>query len=238
MFALLLSHKNLPAQKVIHRYDQIWLGYFNQARFSDRWGTWADLQCFTKQEFFSNLFENVISAGATYYITNDVKFTAAYSFAHLYPTDNLAQPEHRPWQQIMWHSNHQRLRLIQWFRLDERFRRKVDGDKLDDGYNFNYRARYNFSLSVALGKEPFAPNTLSFAMGNELFINFGKQITYNYFDQDRFFAGFNFHTTNHDILQFGYLYVFQQLAAGNEYRSINAGRVFYFHNLDLRKKRN
>jgi hypothetical protein len=29
--------------------------------------------------------------------------------------------------------------------------------------------------------------------------------------------------------------LFQQLAAGNRYRSIHAGRIFYFHNLDLRK---
>jgi hypothetical protein len=31
--------------------------------------------------------------------------------------------------------------------------------------------------------------------------------------------------------------VFQQLAAGNSYKNIHAIRLFYLHNLDLRKKR-
>jgi hypothetical protein len=30
--------------------------------------------------------------------------------------------------------------------------------------------------------------------------------------------------------------LFQQLPAGNQYKSINVARVFYFHNLNLRKK--
>ena len=36
-------------------------------------------------------------------------------------------------------------------------------------------------------------------------------------------------------LQVGYMNIFQQLAAGNKYRSNHVARVFYFHNLDLRK---
>jgi hypothetical protein len=38
-------------------------------------------------------------------------------------------------------------------------------------------------------------------------------------------------------LQFGYMNVFQQLASGHEYKWINAARIFYFHNVDLRKKK-
>lgn len=40
----------------------------------------------------------------------------------------------------------------------------------------------------------------------------------------------------HDNLQVGYMNVFQQVAAGNRYRSIHRARLFFFHNLDGRKK--
>jgi len=43
-------------------------------------------------------------------------------------------------------------------------------------------------------------------------------------------------SNKHDQLQFGYMNVFQQLAAGNQYKSVSAARLLYFHNLDLRKK--
>lgn len=38
----------------------------------------------------------------------------------------------------------------------------------------------------------------------------------------------------HSNLQFGYMNVFQQLAAGSTYRNIHAIRLFVFQNLDLR----
>jgi len=228
-------NKNSNAQKQVTKLQQVWVGYINQTRFSTKWGMWGDLQFYTKQDLFSNIYENIVTAGIVYYINNNTKLTAGYSYAHLYPTDNLAQPEHRPWQQVMWHSNYSRLHLVQWFRLEERFRHKISNGELVDGYNFNYRARYNFLLIAALSKTAFAPNTISFVLNNELFINFGNQIVNNYFDQNRFFIGFSYHTNKHDNLQFGYLNVFQELAAGNQYRSINAVRVIYFHNLDLRK---
>ena len=87
-----------------------------------------------------------------------------------------------------------------------------------------------------LAREPFAPGSFSAVLNDELHINFGKEIVYNYFDQNRFFVGFAYHLTKRDIIQFGYMNLFQQLSAGNQYKSINAARIFYFQNLDFRKK--
>lgn len=128
---------------------------------------------------------------------------------------------------------------MQWFRLEERFRRKIEDDNnLAGGYSFNFRARYNILSQVALNKQPFKPGSFSFVLSNEVFVNFGKEIIYNTYDQNRFFAGFHYHVNKHDNLQFGYMNVYQQQSAGNRYRSIHAARLFYFHNLDFRKKNN
>jgi hypothetical protein len=66
-----------------------------------------------------------------------------------------------------------------------------------------------------------------------LHINFGKEIVYNYFDQNRLFLGFNYYLTKHNTLQFGYMNLFQQLSAGNKYKMIHTARVSFFHNLNL-----
>ena len=126
---------------------------------------------------------------------------------------------------------------MQWVRLEERFRRKVQNDStLAPGYNFNFRLRYNIFLAFALSKNAFAPNTFSFVVNDEVHINFGKEIVYNYFDQNRFFLGFAYYLNPSVNIQLGYMNVFQQLAAGNSYKSINAIRLFVYHNIDLRKK--
>jgi len=240
---LILSYSLTPSTfsqtKQTEHVEQVWLAYMNQTRFSDKWGMWADLHLRTKDDFVKDFSQSIVRLGLTYYLNDDTKLTAGYAYVSSYPNtnQNVTVPEHRPWQQIQWHSKYSKLRLMQWFRLEERFRRKLlNPDELSDEYSFNFRLRYNILFMVPLSKQKFQPRSLSFVVNNEAHVNFGKQIVYNYFDQNRFFLGFNYHVNKHDNLQFGYMNVFQQLAAGNKYRSNNAARIFYFHNLDLRKK--
>lgn len=234
-------HSASAQTKQTEHIGQTWLGYLNQTRFSDKWGLWADLHLRTKEKMVQDLAQSILRFGLTYYLNDDAKLTAGYAYVTHYPGDNhanISQPEHRPWQQFQWHTKYPKLRLMQWFRLDERFRRKVlNNDALAPGYSFNWKFRYNFFSLFPLSKKRFTPGSLSFVLNDEVHINFGKQVVNNYFDQNRFFAGFNYHLNKHDNLQFGWMYLFQQLAAGNRYNAINAARIFYFQNLDLRKKK-
>jgi hypothetical protein len=240
VFVILIFSRGNTQEKQKENLNQVWLGYFNQTRFSNKWGLWTDLHLRTKEDFFTNFSQSILRFGLTYYLNDATKLTAGYAYVSIYPADNhkdVTQPEHRPWQQIQWHNKYSKIRTMQWFRLEERFRRKIlSPSELGSGYNFNYKMRYNFFLQAALSKKGFQPHSFSFVVNDEVHVNFGKQIVYNYYDQNRFFLGFGYQTNKTDNLQFGYMNVFQQLAAGNKYKSINAARIFYFHNLDFRKK--
>ena len=238
---LLISTPFLAApQKITSSVQQVWSGYFNQTRLSGKWGLWAEGQLRTKENFVEDLSTGIARVGLTYYINDNTKLTAGYAFINHFPADahpEVSQPEHRPWQQLQWHNRFTNLRTMQWVRLEERFRRKIkDNDELADGYNFNYRLRYNLLFNFAFNKKPFATNSLSYVVNNEVLLNFGKEIVYNTFDQNRLFLGFHFHTNTHNTLQFGYMYLYQQLASGNKYRYIHGARIGYFQNIDLRKK--
>ena len=227
--------------KVKTDVSQTWLGYFNQSRFSDRWGIWADLHLRTKEDLLKDLSQGIVRLGITYYLNNETKLTAGYAFVNHYPAEGhlyISQPEHRPWQQLQWHTRYERLRLMQWIRVEERFRRKIkDNYTLADGYRSNLRFRYNFFAAFALSKKPFAKGTVSWIINDELHINAGKEIVYNTFDQNRFFTGVSYQLNPHDNLQLGYMNLYQQLAPGNSYRTIHALRIFFFQNLDLRPKK-
>jgi hypothetical protein len=237
----LLSVSGVGAQSKQHQQAaQTWVGYLNQTRFTNRWGAWLDAHLRTKEDLVSNLSQGILRTGLTYYLSDAAKLTAGYAYVHHYPADGhpyIAQPEHRPWQQLQWHTRYAKTRTMQWLRLEERFRRKVLNDStLGEGHHFNFRLRYNFLFQVPLTTGDLKANSVSLVVNNEVHINFGKQIVYNYFDQNRFFVGFNYYLNAHDNLQAGYMNLFQQLPAGNRYRTIHAARLFYFHNLDLRKK--
>ncbi|QEC40822.1 DUF2490 domain-containing protein [Pseudobacter ginsenosidimutans] len=221
--------------------NQVWLAYMNQTRLSNKWGFWAEAQLRTKEDFFSNFSTAIARVGLTYYLNDNTKITAGYGYVHHFSTggnQRIDVPEHRPWQQIQWHTKYGgNLRVMQYARLEQRYRRKLENpDKLADGYHFNWRARYSFLLQGPIGAKPYEPGTFSWILNDEIHINFGEQIVNNYFDQNRFFAGFAFHTTKSDQLHFGYMNQFIQLPAGNSYRTNHIARVAYFHNLDLRKK--
>lgn len=229
------------AQKQTASVQQVWLNYANQTRFSDRWGLWADVSVRSKEAWLEDFSQIIGRAALTYYISDNTKLSAGYAYVHHFPADahpDVSMPEHRPWQQLQWHNNSPRLRLMQWVRLEERYRRKIAApDRLGDGYNFNYRARYNFLLAFPLSQKGFAPGSFSAVFNNEAHLNFGKEIVYNTFDQNRLFLGAFYHVNSHDQIQAGYMNLFQQLPAGNRYRSIHTARISYFHNLDLRRRK-
>ena len=240
-FVLLLNGSLVMAQtKTTEDVNQLWFGYYNQVRFSNKWGAWVDLHLRTKEEFVNNFSQSILRGGLTYYISDATKLTAGYAYVSIYPAEgheDVTQPEHRPWQQVQWHTKHGSKRMMQWFRLEERFRRAILNDStLAEGYNFNWRLRYNIWYDIPLSRKGIVPHSVSFVVNDELHINFGKQVVYNYFDQNRFFVGFKYQGNEQTNVQLGYMNLFQQLSAGNKYRSIHAIRLFLFQNLDLRKK--
>ena len=214
-------------------------GYFNQTRFSDKWGAWVDIQLRTREDFVDHISTSLNRFGLTYYINDNVKLTAGYAYVVGYPegTRTVAVPEHRPWQQVQWHTNYGKKKMMQWVRLDERYRRKLlNQSTLADDYSFNYRIRYNLFYDIPLSAKGIVPKTWSFVVNDEVHINFGKQIVNNTFDQNRFYLGFKYQISPHTNFQVGYMNVFIQQPSGNQYRSLHVPRLFYFQNLDLRRK--
>jgi hypothetical protein len=238
--ALIFFNAGIAQTKQTEKLSQVWLGYFNQTRFSNKWGMWSDLHLRTKEDLFTNFSQSIVRLGLTYYINDVTKFTIGYAYVTNYPGDNhkqVSQTEHRPWQQLQWHTKYGKKKMMQWFRLEEKYKQKILNDStLADGYSFNWKLRYNFWYEVPFSKKGAVPKTWSFILNDEVHINFGKQVINNYFDQNRFFIGVKYQLTEHNNLQFGYMNLFQQLAAGNKYKSINAARIFFFQNIDVRKK--
>lgn len=176
--------------------------------------------------------------GITYHVSENVRLTAGYAYVSHWPaqeTQATVRPEHRLWQQVNWSSKSRKLYLNQWVRLEERFNRNLQHDALQNGYQFNYRTRYLIALLVPLKGEAIVPGVPFAVVNDEVHLNFGKEINYNYFDQNRFFVGLGYPFRKNLNAQLGYMNVFQQLPAGNRFFNTHTLRLFIFHTLDLRK---
>lgn len=233
---LLLSRTAFSQEKEIETRKQTWFGYLSQTRLTKRSGIWLDLHLRFTNDFINQKNINILRGGYIYYITDQTRLSAGYAYVTQYGLTPEAPniPEHRPWQQIQWFDKKNGFNLMQWLRVEQRFRTKVEDNELANGYDFNWRLRYNFSATVPLTGKVVAPHTPFFFFNNETHINAGKEIVHNYFDQNRFFVGFGYQFTSHLNAHIGYMNVFQQLPAGNRYADIHAIRLFVFHNMDFR----
>jgi hypothetical protein len=223
--------------KQIHDREQLWLGYFNQTRFSNKWGMMLDIQYRMTDNFVDRPFQFLFRPALTYFISDNVRLNFGYAFINHFPGKgmNTSRTEHRPWQQIWWNQKYPGLTTLQWIRLEQRYNEKVVSDVKQEGYHYSFRVRYNYSFFIPLKGKEMAAKTPFVAIIDELFLNFGDRITYNTFDQNRFFAGLGYQFTAHVNAQFGYMNIYQQEASGNSYSSTHGIRLFLFHSFDLRK---
>jgi len=234
---MLFSLQSFSQEKEFETREMAWFGYFNQTRFTNRSGLWVDLHLRMNDDFIKEVHTTIARVAYIYYLSDQSRLMAGYAYATQYGHEGAPDvPEHRPWQQVQWFEKKNWFNLMQWVRLEERFRRKVSAGELTDDYNFNFRVRYNMAFTIPLVGKKVEPKTPFIFINDEVFINFGKNITYNYFDQNRAFVGIGYQFTQHLNAHLGYMYVFQQLPEGNKYVNINAIRMFVFHNLDFRKK--
>jgi hypothetical protein len=234
----LLFTTSFAQNKQITYGEQVWFGYYPQVRLAKHWGLWSDYELQQKLPIVDNS-QFTFRLGGTYFINNETKLTAGYTYINVAPAaghQHVSQPENSGWQQIQWYTFYSKKKLMQWIRLEERFKRNIlDDYTLADNSNYTWRARYDFFYQLPLSSKGIAPHQFSAAVGDEIYINFGKNIVNNYFDQNRIFLGLSYQVNKHDNLVFGYMNLFQQQPSGNQYKALDVFRVSFFETINLWK---
>ena len=102
---------------------------------------------------------------------------------------------------------------------------------------FNWRFRYNISVTIPLRGKALVPKTPYLFISNEVNVNAGKSIITNYFDQNRSFVGLGYQFSPSMHANLGPLFIFQQSPEPGHYNHTHAIRLYVYHNIDLRKTR-
>lgn len=226
---VLMSLSATGQGKSVETANQGWVALMHHTRFTDRSGMWVDIQYRRTDDVVQRHLATILRGAYSYFVTDQVSLQAGYAYIAFTSPGGVSRHEHRPWQQIQW-TVPGKIRTTQWLRAEQRLRETAAED-----YMFNWRFRHNLSLTL-----PFHQNTSQtypFAVvANELHIQAGKEITINYFDQNRLFVGLGYAFGKSTNLQVGYLNVFQQLAAENQFVQAHAVRIVVANTLDFRAK--
>jgi hypothetical protein len=181
VIATLLLPACAESQEKVTHQQQVWIGYMTSSKISEKYSLWNDAH------FVPGSFA-ILRTGITRIVCNNGGLTAGYAILALSTTSNekLRRTEHRPWAQLQFSFPvSASWSLTQRVRYDARFRKNIVDGQLEDGFGFNHRVRFLFSLKKSFGEVGSNKTTPYIVLSNETLLNFGRPITYNTFDQNR-----------------------------------------------------
>ncbi|MDQ3395284.1 MAG: DUF2490 domain-containing protein [Bacteroidota bacterium] len=230
----------ISTEKSLINQNLMWYRYQNRLIFSDKWEWHSHIDNRRFLDHGHRQHTWVFRTQPFYNISNKVAVSQSYVFFLQSPHDpesesRLMVPEHRPFQEAIIKNDLGKVLIRHRYRLEERFFRKNDGEQLLPGYNFNWRLRYQFQAQRRLF-DIDDDTSVHFRIAEELMVNFGKNIVFNTFDQNRFSAAFYINLNKYIDLEAGYSHWFQQRANGQSFFNRHILRLALSHTVDFRKK--
>ncbi|MFD2999829.1 DUF2490 domain-containing protein [Pontibacter toksunensis] len=233
----LLFSASLLAQskgRQVTEQQLIWYAYNNTLEFSSKWSLTTEVH----ERRFINPDEQhqfQVTGRLNYNLGKNWSTSAGFTYFLQSPHDprsksDLVVPELRPHIQFENKQSLGKLGIGHRYRIEKRFFRNTADGELAEGYNTNYRFRYRLGLEYQVATINDLP--LKVKVSDEIHINAGERITYNWFDQNRIYASLNYAIHKNVNVEAGYLKWFQQRSAGNQFYS----RDIINHKINLQEK--
>ncbi len=214
-----------------HQYSKmLWAGYYNQITLNEKWGINSDIQFRTKN-WYEHPSQALIRTGVVYKANQKINLTLGIAHFRFFLDDTKTRGEWRPWQEVAYTDNIGKFQLTQRVRIEERYNQKVVGSIPVSDYIFNWRFRYRLDLQYPLFKGE--KKALWLVLGNEVMVNAGPPIVYNYFDQNRSYIGINYEHNKNFTYQIQSMHIWQQLSNGITMDNISVIRFNIIHKIKL-----
>lgn len=230
-FAITNTFAQTNASTIV-RDNQFWLGYYSSIILNPKWSINSDIQFRTKNEL-KHYSQALIRTDVSYKLKDRITISLGLAHFRYFITDEKTRGEWRPWQEFKLTDKTGNCKLTHRLRVEQRFNEIVKNSELTNDYMFNFRFRYKFDLRYPILKEKEAGNNIYALIGNEIMINAGNTITYNYFDQDRLYVGVNYEINKKLNLQLQYMHVWQQGSNGLTLNSNEVIRFNIYHTINL-----
>lgn len=218
-------------EKAVKEQTQSMFSLNNTITFDKHWGVLADFHI--RRDDFVNLDSFYMVRGALAYITENKK-VLALGYGHMWTApSNLGcttfSNEDFMYQMFDFNSKIGNVSILNRFRNEQRWQQVIVNDTWTGEKVFSDRVRYLVSFNIPIFKKKTLP---SLVVSDEIFVQFGKNIVYNTFDQNWFFVGIKQSITPKLSFDFGYMNVYQQKKSGYQYDMNHTLRLFFYYKND------
>lgn len=217
---LMLFSKTGYTQKNIIHQQLVWFAYTNSLEINPRFTIVTEIH--ERRYYQPDAQHQFALRGRVHYTLNN-NWDIAVCFAYFLQSPNeprststLVIPELRPHVDLNYKQALKHLSLLHRYRIEDRFFRNTSKNELVSGYNSNWRFRYMFTAEIPLIKFK-NEGGIKLKIGDEIFVNAGKNIVNNTFDHNRIFIALTYAPVKSIIIEAGYLNWFQQRSTGVDY---------------------
>ena len=199
------------ATRQIAQQNHIWFIENGTVKLKENWVLFHDIQ-FRRADFGADAQQILVRIGLLYNFPSKLQVGAGYAFAQTYPYGEFpvknAFPEHRIWEQAQFKMELGKFNVFNRYRLEQRFIGDASTGQFQPS-RFENRMRYMVRVNRPIG-EKFYINAF-----DEIFVNFGKNIGRNIFDQNRIGANVGYKLNKKVAVELGYLNQMLQLRTLN-----------------------
>ncbi|HTJ50883.1 MAG TPA: DUF2490 domain-containing protein [Cyclobacteriaceae bacterium] len=165
-----------------------------------------------------------------------------YTWNHKYGKQPTAfiNNEHRIYQQITYKHASGRFNVQHRLRMEERFlqskyKASDGGIEGTDYSDERYRLRYRGLIYIPLNNAKIEAKTWFISLWDEVFVSWGKKVTYHKPDQNRLFTGVGYQFNKLVSIQGGFLYQMMKKSNGTLQENNYGGMLQLTYNLDFTK---
>lgn len=223
-------------QKQVNQQVQTWFSINSTMHLTEHWGVIADVHV-RRNNFLSDPSFYFVRVGANYWFQDKFTVSAGYGRMWIAPNNldwKYYARENRLHQQALLSTKLDRTGIVLRIRNEQRWVQLVANDQPTGKNRFVNRVRYLMSFSFPLSKKS---EKWALVAADEVLLNFGSQVVYNTFDQNRLFIGLRNKINKNWSYDIGYMNVYQQRIAGYVYDMNHTFRWFFYFNPDLRKNK-
>lgn len=180
-----------------------WYMYFGDHQIKQtKWGLHLEGQ-WRRENVVTRWQQLLLRPAVNYQLNSHVLLTGGYGFVQThrygdYPA-NFAFPEHRLYEQAQIASKWRKTEWTNRLRLEQRY---IGQPNSSPSYRYENRFRYMLRTNVPL---PFGENKYCLGIYDEFFVNFGKNVAFNTFDQNRAYIALGKKLPHQTKLEIGFM---------------------------------
>jgi hypothetical protein len=235
IFFLLFPLDTFPQRKVT-QISQQWIQSYHKAELNHRWTALLD-GGFRWRGGFTNPSSYIIRGGIGYSILPNLRVATGFAHLGFYSQEKVILQEFRPYQEIRYKSPLGKINLNQRIRIEERlFKDRSIQTPLSE-LDFNFRFRYSIMFGVPLFQLS-AKNLnrkLILNLGDEVFLNVGKQVSSQFFDKNRLIISPTLQWNKALSISITYNSQFASTPVADVFVQSNVAWLQIRHNLDFSK---